>query len=53
MAAGIDVATLLGPVATGATDAITDVLPLAIPVLVALAAVSIGLGVFRKFGVKR
>jgi hypothetical protein len=53
MPAGIDIATLLGPVATGATDAISDTLPIAIPVLVALAAVSIGLNVFRKFGVKR
>jgi len=45
--------TLLAPVATGATDAITDVLPIAIPVLVALAGLGIALGVFRKFGVKR
>ena len=49
----MDIGLLMAPVATGATSAIATVLPLAIPVLVALAAVSIALGVFRKFGVKR
>ena len=45
--------TLLAPVATGVTDTITAVLPLAIPVLVALAGLTIAISVFRKFGVKR
>lgn len=48
-----DWATLLGGVGTGATDAITAVLPLAIPVLVVLAGLGIALRVFGKFGVKR
>ena len=49
----MDLAVLMAPVATAASGAITSVLPLAIPVLVALASVTIALGVFRKFGVKR
>lgn len=49
----IDYGTLLSGVGTGATDAITSVLPIAIPVLVALAALGIALKVFGKFGVKR
>jgi len=49
----MDLGTLLAPVGTGATAAVADVLPLAIPVLVLLSGVSIALGVFRKFGVKR
>jgi len=49
----MDFGTLLAPVATGVTDTITDVLPIAIPVLVALAGIGIALKVFGKFGVKR
>jgi len=49
----MDFGTLLAPVATGATGAITDVLPIAIPVLVALAGIGIAVRVFAKFGVKR
>lgn len=49
----MDWAVLLAPVATGATDAISDVLPIAIPVLVALAGLGIAVRVFGKFGVKR
>ena len=49
----VDYGTLLAPVATGATDAIAAVLPIAIPVLVALAGLGIALKVFGKFGVRR
>lgn len=49
----MDWGTLLAPVTTGATDAITDVVPLGILVLAALAGLGIALGVLRKFGVKR
>lgn len=48
-----DWGTLLGGVGTGATDAVTAVLPLAIPVLVVLAGLTIALRVFGKFGIKR
>lgn len=48
-----DWGTLLAGVGTGATDAITAVLPLAIPVLVVLAGLTVALRVFGKFGVKR
>jgi hypothetical protein len=48
-----DYGSLLTPVADGATAAITAVLPIAIPVLVALAGLTIGLKVFGKFGVRR
>lgn len=48
-----DYGTLLQPVADGATAAITAVLPIAIPVLVALAGLGIALKVFGKFGVRR
>lgn len=44
---------ILGPVATGVQSVITDVVPIAVPVLLALAGISIALGVFRKFGVRR
>jgi hypothetical protein len=53
LADGPDYGTLLAPVATGATDAITAALPIAIPVLVALAGLTIALKVFGKFGVRR
>jgi len=49
----MDFAVLFGPVATGVLAAITAVLPVAIPVLVALAGISIAIVLFRKFGVKR
>lgn len=49
----MDWSTLLAPVGTEATGAITEVLPIAIPVLVALAGLSIALKTFGKFGVKR
>jgi hypothetical protein len=49
----MDFATLFGPVATGVQSAITAVLPIAIPVLVTLSGVTIAIGVFRKFGVRR
>lgn len=45
--------TLLGPVATGALAAFTDVLPIAVPVVVALAGLGIALKVLGKLGVRR
>lgn len=45
--------TILAPVTTGVQAVITDVVPLAVPVLLALAGLTIALTVFRKFGVKR
>lgn len=45
--------TLLSPAATGATAALADVLPIAVPVLVAFAGLTIALRVFGKFGIKR
>lgn len=53
LSAAPDYGLLLAGVGTGATDAITAVLPLAIPVLVALSALTIALRVFAKVGVKR
>lgn len=49
----MDFGTLLAPVGTGVTDAIADVLPVAIPILVALAGISIALRVLGKFGARR
>lgn len=49
----MDFGTLFGPVATGVLAAITDVLPVAIPVLVALAGISITIALLKKFGVRR
>lgn len=45
--------TLFSGVGTGATEAITDVLPVAIPVLVALAGIGIAVKVFGKFGLRK
>lgn len=45
--------TLLGPVATGALGAFEAVLPIAVPVLVALAGLGIGLKVLGRFGIRR
>lgn len=45
--------TLLAPVTTGVTSAISDVVPLGVTVLVALAGITIVLLVLRKFGVRR
>jgi hypothetical protein len=49
----LNFATLFQPVADGVQAAITAVLPIAIPVLVTLSGVTIAIGVFRKFGVRR
>jgi len=49
----MDFGTLLAPVATGVEGVITDVVPIAIPILLALAGISIALKVFSKFGVRR
>lgn len=49
----MDADTLFGPVATNALAAITDVLPLAVPVLSAFVLITIALRVFGKFGIRR
>lgn len=49
----MDFGTLLLPVGTAVTGVVADVVPIGITVLVALAGISIALGVFRKFGVRR
>lgn len=48
-----DLPTLMGPVADGVIDTITGILPIAIPVLVILAGITIALRVMGKFGVRR
>ena len=50
---GIDFGTLFAPVSSGVIDSITSSLPVAIPVLVALAGISIAIKVFGKFGVRK
>ena len=49
----MDFGTLLAPVATGVQAVISDVVPLGIPIVLALAGVSIALKVLGKFGVRR
>lgn len=49
----MDVAVVFADLATDALAAITDTITLAVPVLVALVSITIVIGVFRKFGVKR
>jgi hypothetical protein len=49
----MDWETLFAPVSTGALGAVTDILPVAIPVLVALVGIGIAIRVFGKFGVKK
>jgi len=49
----MDFGTLLLPVADGVEAVITDVIPLGIPIVLALAGVSIALKVLGKFGVRR
>jgi hypothetical protein len=49
----MDIADLFEPLATGALDAINAVVPIAIPVVVALVGLSIAIRVFGKFGIKR
>jgi len=45
--------TLFDPVVTGVQGVITDLLPVAIPILVTLAGVSIAIALLKKFGVRR
>lgn len=45
--------TLFTPVITGVQGVISDVLPIAIPVLVTLAGLTIGLKLLGKVGVRR
>lgn len=52
-AVGPNWGTLFGGVGDGVTAAIAAAVPLGIPVLLSLAGLSIVIGVFRKFGVKR
>lgn len=49
----MDWGDLFAPVVTGVQGAITELLPVAIPVLVTLASISIAIALFRKFGVKK
>lgn len=49
----MDWAVLLAAVPTGVTDTISDIVPIAVPVLVALAGISIAMKVLGKFGVRR
>jgi len=49
----IDWSTTLGTLPTQVLAGIQTVLPLGIPVFATLAVLSIGLAVFRKFGIKR
>lgn len=48
-----DLGVLFAPAATGVTDTIVSILPVAIPVLVLLAGIGIALKVFGKFGIRR
>lgn len=47
-----DFATLLAPIGTGASGAITDALPIAIPVFVFLVGLALSKRVMGKFGVR-
>lgn len=49
----MDVAELLAPAATGALAAITETIPLGVPIFVGLVALTLTFTVFRKFGIKR
>jgi TRAP-type uncharacterized transport system fused permease subunit len=49
----MDFALLFAPVATGVIASVEAALPVAIPVLIALASISIVIGLFRKFGVRK
>jgi len=49
----MDFAVLFGPIATGALAAITAIIPIAVPVLVALVGIGVALRLFGKFGVKK
>lgn len=49
----MDWGTLLASVPTGVSDTIADVVPIAVPVMVALAGISIAVKVFSKFGIRR
>lgn len=46
-------ATLLAGVPTGVTETIADIVPIAVPVMIALAGISIAVKVFGKFGIRR
>jgi len=49
----MDFATLLGPIATGAANAITAAVPIGVPVIVLLIGIGVFMRVLGKFGVKR
>lgn len=49
----MDWATLLAGVPTGVTGTIEDIVPIAVPVMIALAGISIAVKVFSKFGIRR
>jgi len=48
-----DWAVLFGPVADGVTSTVTALLPVAIPILVLLAGITIALRTLGKFGVRK
>lgn len=48
----VDYAVTFGPLFTGASDAFTDILPLAIPVALLFVGLGIAIAVSRKFGIK-
>lgn len=45
--------TILGPIATGALASFSEILPIGVPVLVALVGLGIGLRALSKLGVRR
>jgi hypothetical protein len=47
-----DWATLLAGVPTGVSSTISAVVPIAVPVMIALAGLSIAIAIFRKFGIR-
>jgi len=49
----MDWGVLLAGVPTGMTAIIEDVVPLGVPILIALAGISIAIGVLAKMGVRR
>lgn len=48
----MDYGDLFAPVATGVQGVVTDLVPVAIPVFIVLASITIAIKVFRKFGVR-
>jgi len=49
----MDIVAEFGTIATDALAAIGDLLPIVVPVFGALVLIPLGIGLFRKFGVRR